>query len=349
MSDPCCGGGKGNRGKGVFKGNKGKGKKPQCFNCGEVGHTARDCIVVNAVLPNTREIDASEKPTESEVGYVDTHCHIDYILEKAHLPVWSDFLDTVKMPSNFEAAISVFCDPAAILSDSISSFPDLITSNRYPNIFGTVGLHPHNAKYYNDTIESRMIELMFSSDRIVGFGEIGLDATSENKGAPGFDVQMPIFEKQLQVAKNICPDKPIVIHYRGEARTLVDVLHKNVPDTQKLHIHSWGGTERDGVNALLSRYDNLYFGFTGQVTFKGQKSDKLRRLITQDIPLERILLETDSPYMLPSMLSPGKGRQPLCHPGHIPFIANSLATIKDTDIHTVYKACRANTRTLYGI
>eukprot|EP01060_Flectonema_neradi_P014386 TRINITY_DN21089_c0_g1_i1.p1 TRINITY_DN21089_c0_g1~~TRINITY_DN21089_c0_g1_i1.p1 ORF type:complete len:349 (+),score=64.89 TRINITY_DN21089_c0_g1_i1:86-1132(+) len=348
MSDPCCGGGK-RGGKKGGKGGKGKkGKNPTCFNCGEVGHTARDCIVVNAVLPDTRVVDEHERPAESEFGYVDTHCHIDYILEKAHLPTWGEFLGTVEMPVNFEAAISVFCDPAAILSDSVSSFPDLIASGRYPNIFGTVGLHPHNAKYYNDTIESRMLELMFN-ERIVGFGEIGLDATSENKGAPGFDVQMPVFEKQLQVAKNICPDKPIVIHYRGETKDLVDILHKNVPDTQKLHIHSWGGTDRDGVKALLDRYSDLYFGFTGQVTFKGQKTEKLKRLIAQDIPLDRILLETDSPYMLPNMLSPGKGKQPLCHPGHIPYIANTLATIKDTDIHTVYKACRQNTRMLYGI
>eukprot|EP01064_Diplonema_japonicum_P008437 TRINITY_DN1587_c8_g1_i1.p1 TRINITY_DN1587_c8_g1~~TRINITY_DN1587_c8_g1_i1.p1 ORF type:complete len:352 (+),score=50.98 TRINITY_DN1587_c8_g1_i1:36-1058(+) len=336
------GGGKKGGGKGGKKGKKGP---PVCFNCGVEGHVSRDCISLHSSAPDVVDV-----PVEnSTIGYVDTHCHLDYVLEKSKVGTWEEFLMLNEMPANYEAVISVFCDPTAILSDALSAYPDLIQSGKYANVFGTVGIHPHNAGYYNDRIEQKMIEMALD-ERMVGWGEIGLDVTSEKKGAAGVDVQLPIFEKQLQIASNLVPDKPIVIHYRGECRTLLEVLEKNCARSQKFHLHSWGSPDVLGTTTLLDSFPNIYLGFTGGITFPGAKTQRLRGMIAEAVPLSRMLLETDGPYMLPNMLSPGKQRaQPICHPGHIPYIASELAKIKHVGIDDVYRAARENTRLVYSI
>eukprot|EP00755_Sulcionema_specki_P040206 Sspe_Gene.114257::Locus_99748_Transcript_1_1_Confidence_1.000_Length_427::g.114257::m.114257 len=120
----------------AFKPGKKGGKKgpPVCFHCGKEGHISRECIEVEANAPAV-----SEAPLPiSEVPYVDTHCHIDYILERARVPTWGDFEHLHPMPSNFDAAITVFCDSTSILSDCLSQLPEIVVEQRYPHIYGAV-------------------------------------------------------------------------------------------------------------------------------------------------------------------------------------------------------------------
>jgi TatD DNase family protein len=85
--------------------------------------------------------------------YIDTHIHVEYVLQKLKYGSWKQFITKNTMPHNFEACISIFCDPAA-LSPSFGLWRDLVVETP---IYAAFGCHPHNAKYYNDALESRFV------------------------------------------------------------------------------------------------------------------------------------------------------------------------------------------------
>lgn len=129
---------------------------------------------------------------------------MDYIFQKLHISNWQEFLQKNKISNKLEGVISVFCDPAA-LSPSFGTWQEQLQTDI---IYGIFGIHPHNAKYYSDSVEEKIIECL-KHPKAVAWGEMGLDFF---KDISPREVQLTAFEKQLKKAVEL--SKPIVIHSR---------------------------------------------------------------------------------------------------------------------------------------
>eukprot|EP01080_Neovahlkampfia_damariscottae_P011342 gene11342-4510_t len=269
--------------------------------------------------------------------FIDSHTHIHRILSRVNEST-SDFPKLEKEITNVSseyssiphAFVNVFCDPI-YLKDSI----ELI---KYEKIYGTFGIHPHCAKDYNKKIEKQLIECI-SLKKCVAWGECGLDYYYNNSEK---QVQIDCFTRQLQLAVQY--KKPVVIHSRDAFEDTLEIMVKNLPSDWKIHFHCFTYEGKVGIDIsekLQKNFKNLYFGFTGAITFK--KSDALRQVLNH-IPLDRILLETDAPYM-----APGKYRGGICHPGMIPVIAMTICDVKQLNFSDVIHKTFENTKQLYGI
>jgi len=102
--------------------------------------------------------------------FIDTHVHIEYILQKTRIPTFGEFMKKHPFPSNYEGCISVFCDPAG-LSPSFGMWNELLGID---GVYGAFGIHPHNASYYDDQVEGRIFECL-KHPKAVAWGECGLD------------------------------------------------------------------------------------------------------------------------------------------------------------------------------
>lgn len=146
--------------------------------------------------------------------------------------------------------------------------------------------------------------------------------------------------------------KPIVIHTREAEEDTLEIMHEIVPIDWPIHVHCFTSSLPFGQK-LLGHWKNLYIGFTGShvcvrtthftgvITFHSAK--ELHKTV-QEIPLNKIVLETDAPFMAPI---PHRGK--ICHSGYIPHIAEKISTLKNVPIETVYNITRENTKQLYGI
>jgi len=234
------------------------------------------------------------------------------------------------MPANFGGMISIFCDPTA-LSPSFGTWRELLNHEK---VWGAFGIHPHNAKYYNDSVEQR-IEECLKHPKAVAWGECGLDFF---KNISPKDAQEEAFIKQ--VVKAVEVGKPIVIHSRNAEKETYDILKKFAPKDWPMHVHCFNDSKEQAIK-LLKDFSKLYIGVTGAITF--HNAGALCDCIKSVVPLERILLETDAPYMAPS---PIKG---ICHSGYIPLIAEKLANLKGVSISDVFLSARENTKQMYGV
>ncbi|KYQ89109.1 hypothetical protein DLAC_10341 [Tieghemostelium lacteum] len=262
-----------------------------------------------------------------DAKYVDSHVHIDQILirEKLTLEDFTSF-QKAKFPPQFERCVQVCCDPVSL------DYTDFLV--KFDPIYAAYGVHPHNASQYNDDIENKLVERM-KHPKTVAWGEMGLDYFYTKSPR---DKQMSAFASQLKKAVEC--KKPLVIHSREAEQDTLDLLTIHVPKDWKIHIHCFTSNP-DFAQKLLAHFSNLYIGFTGCITFKNSESI---RASVQAVPIERMLLETDGPYMTPE---PFRGQT--AHSGHIPQVANMIAQVKQLSLEQVLKQCRINTTNVYGI
>ncbi len=268
---------------------------------------------------------AARETSVSPSRYVDTHCHLDGILKKMKLPGFAD-LKSEHFPPEFEAALTVSCDPHSIE-------PTLALLEE-PEVFAAFGIHPHDAQHYGPELEARL-QAALQHPRCVAWGEIGLDYHYDFSPR---DTQKRVFARQLEVG--LATGKPLVIHTREAEADTLELMRAHLPREHRVHVHCF--TSSTGMaEALLEDFPALCLGFTGILTFKG--SDALRD-VARLTPLDRFLLETDGPYLAPV---PHRGKT--AHPGHIPLIAQALAEVKRVAVEDIFAAARGNTRRVYGI
>lgn len=230
----------------------------------------------------------------------------------------------IRMP---EAFVHVACSP--------KSFDRAIElSEKYPFVYAAYGLHPECVLTETAEDEARMMELL-KHPKAIACGEFGLDY---HYGSDTKEAQVKLFERHLQMG--IESGKPLVLHLREADDDAIAILkNANLHDT-KIHVHCFTGDDVF-VKRLLELDAQIFVGFTGIVTFKTAQNVRDAAAV---VPLEQMLLETDSPYMAPV---PHRGKT--CHPGFIPYTARMLAHIKNVPVEDLYRHCRENTRTCYGI
>ena len=303
----------------------------KCFQCGEMGHTKRNCTYSLSSRPAASTY--STVPTSS-VEFIDTHCHIEYFFERFQYQGSFEAFRSKHgpYPHNFGGCITIFCDPASF--SSFRTWPDLLEEDK---VWAAFGMHPHNAKYYNDSIEEKIIEAL-SHPRAVAWGEMGLDYAKHSPAE--HDSQKRVFERQLRCAVSL--DKPLVIHSRDADEDVVDIMARVVPSEWKVHLHCFTGT-MDNLQRFFDVFPNLCVGFTGVVTFA---SARHIQECVQRVPLDRLLLETDAPYMVPTAIKKGNK---FSHPAMIPYIAQKIAQLKQLPLDEILTAARRNTKKIYGI
>lgn len=270
--------------------------------------------------------------------FVDTHCHLEYVFDRyEHRGSFSQFSEMQKYPKNFDGCISTFCDPAAF--SSLGMWSDIL---KEPKVWGTFGIHPHNAKYYYSNgvqLEDKLLKCLEHS-KCVAFGEIGLDYSDHSPSDA--QTQREIFAHQLQIALPF--GKPLVLHCRDAEVELHHILSKHVPPEWFIHLHCYTGSI-DTAKMFLEDYPNLYLGVCGNVT--NQRQVNVRQ-VASEVPLRRLLVETDAPYMTPYNL-PKAGRCQFSHPALAFYVAKEIARLRKADLVDVLSIVRENTKAIYGV
>ena len=195
--------------------------------------------------------------------------------------------------------------------------------NKYDNVYGTLGIHPEDI---DDEIEETLnfIEEHINDNKIVAIGEIGLDYyyTTDNK-----EKQKQLFIKQLDIAKKY--NKPVVIHTRDSISDTIEII-KNYKELKK-DIHCYSGS-LESAKELIKM--NCRLGIGGVLTFKNSK--KLQEVV-ENIDLEYLLLETDSPYLSPE---PFRGKRN--EPYNVIYVAEKIAKIKEIELEKVLSVTTFN-------
>ena len=212
--------------------------------------------------------------------------------------------------------------------------------HQFPHtLYSTAGIHPHHASEFNQQTYTTLQELC-QSPHVVAVGECGLDF-NRNFSTPG--QQIAAFEQQLQLA---CEVKlPLFLHERDAFEQQIKLLKKYRPKIVGGVVHCFTGN-----TAQMQAYLELdfYIGITGWLCDLNRGLE-LREAV-KFLPLNRLLLETDAPYLRPKGLANNrkidKGNN---EPAYLPYIAEQLANIKDVDIQQIKHHCYANSQTLFGL
>uniref|UniRef100_A0A096MUZ4 TatD DNase domain containing 2 n=1 Tax=Papio anubis TaxID=9555 RepID=A0A096MUZ4_PAPAN len=222
-----------------------------------------------------------------EEGFIDTHCHLDMLYSKLSFQgTFTKFrkIYSSSFPKEFQGCISDFCDPRT-LTDCL--WEELLKEDL---VWGAFGCHPHFARYYSESQERNLLQAL-RHPKAVAFGEMGLDYSY--KCTTPVPEQHKVFERQLQLAVSL--KKPLVIHCREADEDLLDIMKKFVPPDYKIHRHCFTGSY-PVIEPLLKYFPNMSVGFTAVLTYSS--AWEAREALRQ-IPLERIIVETDAPYFLP--------------------------------------------------
>lgn len=252
------------------------------------------------------------------MGIIDTHAH--YLLEDFGEELYP-LLDT--FPSlGIEKVIAVGYDLR-------SSAEEIALAHKYDYIFAAAGVHPENCYDLPENWLAQLEQLM-QDDRICALGEIGLDYHYDNTIK---SVQAEVFEKQLELADKL--DRPVIIHSRDACEDTMTILKKHRP---RGVLHCFSGSAETAAEVVKL---GMYVGFTGVLTFKNAKK---ALAACEAVPLDRLLLETDCPYMAPI---PHRGKR--CDSSMLQFTAAKMAEIKGVSTEEMIDIAKQNAERLFGI
>ncbi len=250
---------------------------------------------------------------------IETHCHLDYLDESALQETLNKSVEV-----GIERIVTI-----AVAPDNLDAVLALANTGAF--IWGTQGIHPHEAESFSPEIAATIAERM-DQKRIVAVGEIGLDYYYDHADR---NRQRNVFEQQLQIAADC--DMPVVIHTRDaddDTRCILENFSGQL--NRKGVIHSF----TSGLD--LAEYclaENFYLGFNGIATFAS--AENVRQVVAAT-PLAQLLLETDAPYLTPVPYR-GKANAPF----YLPFIAEHLALVKACPTETLLEQAYQNSIRLF--
>lgn len=210
-------------------------------------------------------------------------------------------------------------------------------ASQYPGLYATAGIHPHDASTWTAQLESAMREL-YRQPEVVAVGECGLDF-NRNFSTPRQQEQA--FEAQLGLAAE--SGLPLFIHERDAGRRMLEILHAWRDDVSDAVIHCFTG-ERDTLYGYLDL--DLHIGLTGWLCDE-RRGHHLRELL-KDIPLKRLMVETDSPYLLPRNL-PAKLKGRRHEPALLPWIVREIALWRGSNEAKIAQATTATAKRFFRL
>lgn len=200
-------------------------------------------------------------------------------------------------------------------------------ANKYSFVYATIGFHPDEIEGYSDEAEKKLEELA-KNKKVLAIGEIGLDYHWMTRPK---EEQWEIFRRQLRLARKL--NKPVVIHTREAMEDTINILNE-FPDITGI-LHCYPGS----VETAKRMIDRFYLGIGGVLTFKNAR--KLIDVVT-DIPIEKLVIETDCPYMAPT---PYRGQRN--EPIYTEEVAKKIAELKNISYDEVVRITNENTRKAY--
>ncbi len=250
---------------------------------------------------------------------IDSHCHLD------HEPLFNNIDDILKRSKN------VGIEKLLTICTTIESFIKIKQLvNKDEIIYGTYGIHPHEAK--NDKVTSiSIINEINNNKKIVGVGETGLDFYYNYSDKTD---QINSFEEHIKAAIDL--EIPLIIHSRNAENETLEIFNKYKNYNPKILMHCFTGSKKF-ADKLLDL--NAYFSASGIITFKN--STDLQETF-RSIPLEKLLIETDSPYLAPV---PNRGKKN--EPSFVKYTAEKLAYIKEIPVKELINATTLNFNKLF--
>jgi TatD DNase family protein len=276
--------------------------------------------------------------------FVDSHCHIDG-------PDYDADRDDVIARAR-EAGVTTMLNVGTGDPHSGVFERAVALAEQHREVYCATGVHPHDAKLFDEAAERRLIDLAKQCSRVIAWGEIGLDYHYDHSPR---DVQRDVFRRQLAIAREL--NLPVVIHSRAADEDTIAILRQELPGksgtgvTPVSHaqdarattagagvMHCFGG----GLQMAEQAIDlGFFISFAGNLTFK--KADDLRA-IARKLPLERLLVETDCPYLTPV---PFRGKRN--EPARVVETAKFLSELKDVTLEEVGRATTDNFAKLFGV
>lgn len=249
---------------------------------------------------------------------IDTHCHLD----PQYLP---EGPDEVLARAREAGVIGFVC--IGVGQDLAPARAAIELASQHPDIFATVGVHPHDAKTLSDALYAELAELALRP-KVVAIGEMGLDYHYDHSPR---DVQAESFRRQIALAREV--GKPIVVHTREAAEDTLRILEEEKAGELGGIIHCFSEDLPFAERALDLGFD---LSFSGIVTFKGARAVQE---VAKKAPLDRILVETDSPYLAPV---PMRGKR--CEPAYVVHTARHIAKLRGIPFEELARATTENAR-----
>lgn len=258
--------------------------------------------------------------------FVDSHAHIDgpefdgdreQVIERARVAGVSTILN-IGTGDPHSGALERAVDLAETHSD----------------VYTAIGIHPHDARLFDDEAEKLVLRLITQSSRVVAWGEIGLDFHYDNSPR---EVQINVFKRQLQLAGDA--NLPVIIHTREAEAETIDILKSQSASAGRTGImHCFSGSSWLAQQALDLGF---YISLSGIVTFK--KADELRATAKQ-VPLDMLLIETDCPFLAPV---PYRGKRN--EPAYVVEVARCLADLHGVSVDEIGRVTAANFARMFNL
>ncbi|HSQ23480.1 MAG TPA: TatD family hydrolase [Pyrinomonadaceae bacterium] len=258
--------------------------------------------------------------------FIDSHCHIDG-------PEYDADRDEVIARAR-EAAVTTMLNVGTGDPHSGAFERAVELAETHDEIYAAVGVHPHDAKLFDDAAEERLLGLVKKSRRVVAWGEIGLDYHYDHSPR---DVQREVFRRQLSLAREL--NLPVIVHSREADEDTIGILREKLSDYERGGVmHCFGGSLQMAREAIELGF---YISFAGNLTFK--KAEDLRDIARQ-LPLDRLMVETDCPYLTPV---PFRGKRN--EPARVVETARSLAELHGREVSEVAQITSENFDRLFGV
>jgi len=248
----------------------------------------------------------------------DTHCHLYYDDIKKNL---KEILNRAK-----ESGVNRFICPSTNMNDV---YECLQIAKSHDQIFCSAGIHPHDAKDAPEDYIEKIYDLM-NDKSMVAIGEIGLDYF---RNISGQDIQKKCFKEQLFIAQKI--NKPVIIHNRNSDKDMIKVLLE-FPDV--IGVAHCFSSDLEMANKFLDI--GYYISFSGNLTFKNSHLP----MVAKELPLDRILVETDSPFLSPEPFR-GKSNEP----SRVRYVAEKLAEIYSISFEKIAEITSNNASKLFNL
>ena len=251
-------------------------------------------------------------------SFIDTHCHLDKLDSTPEEAIIE------AKQAGVQRMVTVSVDEPSL--DFVSSMV-----RQFPEVYGSVGFHPHDAAELTEDLEQKIRKLALEEKKLIAIGETGLDYHYMYSSA---EVQQQVFSKQLQLAVEL--NLPVIMHSREAETDTLNILQE-IPVPSLGVAHSFTSSFEMAKTLIEMGW---YIGINGIVTFKN--AEDLREVVSW-LPLDRLLLETDSPFLAPT---PFRGKPN--KPAHIPAIATFIAELRGISLKQLSEQTSANAQRLFN-